>query len=117
MLTTDNEIVASLICKAIQQTNDKCNPICTQEGICRQCKEIARHLINNGVGVLPSARIDDLGLTARSYNALRRAGIQTLAQLRELTEEQLLSLPSIGESTVAEISRKLKKYREEGEGI
>ena len=109
MLTNDNEIVPSLICKALQQTSNKCDPVCLQPGSCRQCKEISRYLINNGIGVLPSARIEDLGLTARTYNALRRAGIQTIEQLREKTPEQLLEFPGLGEYTVAEICRKLEK--------
>jgi carbon monoxide dehydrogenase subunit G len=51
--------------------------------------------------------IDVLNLPLRTWNSLRRDGIQTLGDLVRRTSEQLLGIDGIGPASVAEISRKL----------
>lgn len=51
--------------------------------------------------------IEELGLSVRAYNALKRAGIDTLAQILELTPSQLLCIRGIGISIGMEIIRRV----------
>jgi carbon monoxide dehydrogenase subunit G len=51
--------------------------------------------------------IETLNLTVRSYNGLRREGIQTVGDLASRTTEQLLAIDNIGPASVEEIRQKL----------
>ncbi len=53
----------------------------------------------------PDDPIDVLGLSVRAYNCLRRGGVQTIAQLRALSDEELLSFRNLREKSLAEIRR------------
>lgn len=55
-----------------------------------------------------SMTIDDLHLTVRSTNALRRAQIETVSQLTELSESELRNINSLGEKSVREIIETLE---------
>jgi carbon monoxide dehydrogenase subunit G len=52
--------------------------------------------------------IDVLNLPLRTWNSLRRDGIQTLGDLVRRTSEQLLGIDGIGPASLAEISHKLE---------
>ena len=53
-----------------------------------------------------SMRSTDLsGLSTRTYNALRRAGIETLEDLAGWSDEQLAGLRSFGELSLAEVRK------------
>lgn len=54
--------------------------------------------------------IDDLELSQRPANALRRAGVLTIGQLCDLTESQLRSIRSMGDKSVREVMESLAKY-------
>lgn len=56
-----------------------------------------------------------LGLGSRVMNGLRRAGIETIAELSSCTDDQLMSLRHIGVTSLAEIRGKLREYDEEFE--
>ncbi|MEX2324648.1 MAG: DNA-directed RNA polymerase subunit alpha [Nitriliruptoraceae bacterium] len=60
--------------------------------------------IGDPVGDMP---IEDLDLSVRSYNCLKREGIQTVGQLRELTEQELLEIRNFGAKSVDEVRDKL----------
>jgi len=53
-----------------------------------------------------------LRLSVRSYNRLRRHGVDTIAQFLALQEDDLRQLPQLGEKSVAEILEKQRTYRE-----
>ncbi|MBQ3869724.1 MAG: AAA family ATPase [Clostridia bacterium] len=55
--------------------------------------------------------IDSLGLGVRAYNCLKRAGITSIARLRELTDEDFASIRNLGTKAADEIKRKLAAYR------
>lgn len=55
-----------------------------------------------------SMTIDDLHLTVRSTNGLRRAGIEKVSELVTLTETDLKNINSIGEKSVSEIIEALE---------
>ena len=51
--------------------------------------------------------IEDLELTVRSYNCLKREGINTVAELIALTEDQLMHIRNFGSKSVDEVRDKL----------
>lgn len=54
-----------------------------------------------------SIQIDDLDLTVRAYNALKQSGINSTAELIEMTKSQLEKIKNLGRKSVTEIIRKL----------
>lgn len=53
--------------------------------------------------------IDDLPLPTRTINALKKHGIETMSQLAQLTEEDLADVKNLGEKSVQEVNKLLKK--------
>ena len=51
--------------------------------------------------------IEELGLSLRSYNSLRREGVHTVGDLSAQTREDLLAIDHIGPASVEEIKQKL----------
>ena len=51
--------------------------------------------------------IEDLEFTVRSYNCLKREGINTVAELIALTEDQLMNIRNFGNKSVDEVRDKL----------
>lgn len=54
--------------------------------------------------------IDDLELSARSSNCLKRAGIETIGQLLDRPVHELYDIKNFGEKSAAEINEKLAQY-------
>ena len=52
--------------------------------------------------------IDELDLTVRSYNCLKRAGINTVQQLSEKSEEDMIKVRNLGRKSLKEIKEKLE---------
>jgi DNA-directed RNA polymerase subunit alpha len=51
--------------------------------------------------------IEDLNLSMRAYNCLRRSGLMTVGQVLEKSEEELLSLRNFGRKSYDELKEKL----------
>lgn len=51
--------------------------------------------------------IEELDFTVRTYHALKRAGINTIEQLEQMTDDDLFRLRNIGVRCVSEIRSKL----------
>lgn len=51
--------------------------------------------------------IEELDLSVRSYNCLKRAGIQTVLELTERTEEDMMKFKNLGKKSFKEIKEKL----------
>lgn len=60
--------------------------------------------------VTPVTEIDDLSLSVRSENALRRAGINTIADLEKMTTKELLGIRNLGKRSYDEIVSMLRLY-------
>ena len=54
--------------------------------------------------------IEELDLSVRSYNCLKRAGIQTILELTEKTEEDMMKVKNLGKKSLKEIKEKLVAY-------
>ena len=51
--------------------------------------------------------IEELDLSVRSYNCLKRAGINSVQELTERTETQMMSVRNLGRKSLDEIQEKL----------
>ena len=54
-----------------------------------------------------SMPIEDLDLSVRSYNCLKREGINTVSELVALSETQLMNIRNFGQKSVDEVKDKL----------
>ena len=54
-----------------------------------------------------SVPIEDLDLSVRSYNCLKREGINNVAELVSLSESQLMNIRNFGQKSVDEVRDKL----------
>jgi DNA-directed RNA polymerase subunit alpha len=66
-----------------------------------------------GVGrpvITDERQVEELELTVRSYNCLKREGVDTIGQLATMTEEELMNIRNLGMKSVDEIRSKLTEY-------
>jgi len=52
--------------------------------------------------------IEELDLSVRSYNCLKRAGINTVEDLISRTEEDMMKVRNLGRKSLEEVVNKLK---------
>lgn len=57
-----------------------------------------------------SIKIEELELSLRSYNCLKRANINTIEELISKTQEDLLKVRNLGRKSIREIVEKLKSF-------
>lgn len=69
--------------------------------------ELANRII--GIESAPDS-IDNLDLTVRTYVCLKRAGINTVSQLRNMYSGDLRETTNLGYQDIDEIAEKLEKY-------
>lgn len=60
-------------------------------------------------------RIEELELSVRAFNCLKRANINTLADLLDKTEDDLAKVRNLGKKSIEEIRQRLHEY--EGQGL
>ena len=53
--------------------------------------------------------IDDLDLSVRSYNCLKRAGISTVEELVKMSEEEMMKVRNLGRKSLEEVQLKLQE--------
>ena len=51
--------------------------------------------------------IEDLDLSVRSYNCLKRAGIQTVDELTQKTEDEMMHVKNLGKKSLKEVKDKM----------
>lgn len=71
------------------------------------CEEIFGKPESTGTILPDDALLDELDLSVRSYNCLRRAGINTLGELRGMSEEELSHVRNLGRRSMKEVLQKL----------
>ena len=62
---------------------------------------------HEGLGKAINMSIDDLDLTVRSYNCLKRAGISTVEELTQKTEDEMSRVRNLGKKSLKEVKEKL----------
>ncbi|MBM7717104.1 DNA-directed RNA polymerase alpha subunit, partial [Bacillus thermophilus] len=53
--------------------------------------------------------IEELDLSVRSYNCLKRAGINTVQELANKTEEDMMKVRNLGRKSLEEVKGKLEE--------
>jgi DNA-directed RNA polymerase subunit alpha len=69
-------------------------------------------LLDDSLSLVPSPEdelIEELELGVRSYNCLKREGIQTIGDLVSKTEAELLNIPNFGKKSIDEVKEKLEE--------
>ncbi|MBR2762479.1 MAG: DNA-directed RNA polymerase subunit alpha [Solobacterium sp.] len=66
-------------------------------------KEGGAEVTNKGQQMM----IEDLDLSVRSYNCLKRAGIQTVDELTQKTEDEMMRVRNLGKKSLKEVKDKL----------
>lgn len=66
-------------------------------------KEAAGETSNKGLVMM----IEDLDLSVRSYNCLKRAGIQTVEELVQKSEDDMMRVRNLGKKSLKEVKEKL----------
>ena len=66
-------------------------------------KEAQGEVQNKGLVMM----IEDLDLSVRSYNCLKRAGIQTVEELTQKTEDEMMRVRNLGKKTLKEVKDKI----------
>ena len=54
--------------------------------------------------------IEDMDLSVRSYNCLKRAGIHTVEDLTKKSEDDMLKVRNLGRKSLDEVISKLRSY-------
>ena len=73
-------------------------------------KDILTGPKQNGMPDILSRSIDDMDLSVRSFNCLKRAGIHTVEDLTKKTEEDMLKVRNLGHKSLDEVIAKLQSY-------
>lgn len=60
-----------------------------------------------GLTKLPGRPLEELGLSTRSYNRLKRAHFDTLEEILSRSRQELFEIPSLGQKTLTELEKKL----------
>lgn len=69
---------------------------------------MAQPVVNEKVKVL-EMNIDELELSVRSYNCLKRAGINTVQELTDKTADDMMKVRNLGRKSLEEVYAKLKE--------
>jgi len=79
-------------------------------------EKVIRHLADGGAAFRPAepkapdARIEELDFSVRTYNCLKKANIQTIADLVKTSEEDLMNIRNFGRKSLVEVQDKLLQY-------
>lgn len=66
-------------------------------------KDAYAESVNKGLVMM----IEDLDLSVRSYNCLKRAGIQTVEELTQKTEDEMMRVRNLGKKSLKEVKEKI----------
>ena len=69
---------------------------------------IIKEEVETPVDDIGDKAIEELDLSVRSYNCLKRAGIQTIRELVQRTEEEMMKVRNLGKKSLKEIKDKLQ---------
>ena len=71
---------------------------------------VVEHGVGRGVALAPdryNTPIEDLNLSVRAYNCLKRSGLMTVGQVLEKSEDELLTLRNFGQKSYDELKARL----------
>ena len=71
-------------------------------------RDIIKEEVETPVDDIGDRAIEELDLSVRSYNCLKRAGIQTIRELVQRSEEEMMKVRNLGKKSLKEIKDKLQ---------
>ena len=72
--------------------------------------DIMAEVVEEQTNKYQNMTIEDLELSVRSYNCLKRAGIQTVEELTQKTEEDMMKVRNLGKKSLKEVKEVLISY-------
>jgi len=66
--------------------------------------------LRGGGPTAPDVRIEELDFSVRTYNCLKKANIQTVADLVRTSEEELMNIRNFGRKSLVEVQDKLSQF-------
>ena len=72
----------------------------------RYCVSITNQ---EGTKEIVDCDLDDLKFSVRTYNCLKRAGINTLGDLTEKSELEMMKIRNLGKKSLKEVIEKIKE--------
>ena len=118
-LNVTRERIRQIEAKALRKLGHPRNRSCVMAISVKQhqdeISEYEEEMKKNGAlpKVIAETPIEELDLSVRAYNCLKRARINTVGQLQEMTEEKLLRVRNLGRKSLEEIQSKLKELNKE----
>jgi len=79
------------------------------DSIVNEMGTLMQDYVNEGNAKKINMSIDDLDLTVRSYNCLKRAGISTVDELTQKTEDEMSRVRNLGKKSLKEVKEKLQE--------
>lgn len=73
-------------------------------------KQLYEQFLNSGQNALLATPIESLDLSVRSYNCLRRSGLETLGDITSLSPDELMGIRNLGSKCVTEIVQVLHNH-------
>lgn len=98
-----------------KQCNNPCGYECRRSVEKRHTEEKQQEEIKNiaqdeSIETIQSTPIDKLDFSVRTYNALKRAGIETVEELRSMQDVELSKIRNFSQRCMDEVHGKLEKY-------
>src|ERR687895_2466725 len=76
----------------------------------RSVDEVSTESPGSGAGPMENFPIEELELGVRSYNCLKRVGIETIGDLVSKTENELAAIPNFGKKSIEEVRETLAAH-------
>ena len=73
-------------------------------------EEVGPESPGSGAGAMENFPIEELELGVRSYNCLKRVGIETIGDLVVKTENELAAIPNFGKKSIEEVKETLATH-------
>lgn len=82
----------------------------SSERVARPIEELSAAAPRSAGPGAPDVRIEELDFSVRTYNCLKKANIQTVADLVKASEEELMNIRNFGRKSLVEVQDKLAQF-------
>jgi DNA-directed RNA polymerase subunit alpha len=82
----------------------------SSERVARPLEELTAQVARPAGPGAPDVRIEELDFSVRTYNCLKKANIQTVADLVKASEEELMNIRNFGRKSLVEVQDKLAQF-------
>jgi DNA-directed RNA polymerase subunit alpha len=82
----------------------------SSERVARPLEELSAQMPRPSGPGAPDVRIEELDFSVRTYNCLKKANIQTVADLVKASEEELMNIRNFGRKSLVEVQDKLAQF-------